>query len=373
MCPDSLDPAATAAPSAPRLLFIPVSGAFGMGEFARCLNLALSCRSRWPEARIHFLLSAQAPYAQSLPFECTRLPSSPTFHTPEVVQVIRQFEPQLVVFDNAGRGEQLAAARRAGAALVYISARRRQRRKAFRLRWLRMLDEHWIAWPRFMAGPLSPWERIKLRLAGSPTVRYLDCLLPRIGPGDAAALRARLALREPFVLLVPGGGTGHPRARAALDEFREAGRRLAGSGVRCLLVAPGAGASSMSATGPAAGDCLTGSELLPLPELLALIEAAALVVCNGGDTLIQAMAMGAACVAVPIAADQPARIRACVRHGAARACPLEAGAIDLSVRSLLAAEAERRELSARARALGLTDGLEQSVEAIDGLLRSVAI
>ena len=67
-------------------------------------------------------------------------------------RVLENWRPQVVVFDNAGRTAQLRAAQRLGARIVFISARRRQRRKAFRLRWMRLLDEHWIAYPEFIAG-----------------------------------------------------------------------------------------------------------------------------------------------------------------------------------------------------------------------------
>jgi hypothetical protein len=51
---------------APRLLFVPVSGAFGMGEFARTLAMAQAAEGRWPQAAIRFVLSREAPYAKSL-------------------------------------------------------------------------------------------------------------------------------------------------------------------------------------------------------------------------------------------------------------------------------------------------------------------
>jgi hypothetical protein len=105
----------------PRLLFVPVSGAFGMGEYARCLNLALAFAARRPDAQIHFVLSAQAPYAKNMPFESTVLPSSPTFHTPQVCELIERIRPDIVVFDNAGRTAQLAAARRSGGCACSMS------------------------------------------------------------------------------------------------------------------------------------------------------------------------------------------------------------------------------------------------------------
>src|SRR5258708_28233632 len=149
-----------------------------MGEYARSLAIAQAARRRWPRAEIHFILSRQAAYAKTVPFAATLLDSSPTFHTRAVARSIKEFRPSIVVFDNAGRTAQLRAARRLGARIVYISARIRQRRKAFRWQWMRLIDEHWIAYPEFSAGSLKLFEKLKLKLVGRPVVRYLDVILP---------------------------------------------------------------------------------------------------------------------------------------------------------------------------------------------------
>ena len=172
------------------MLFVPVSGAFGMGEYARSLSIAQAAKQRWPAADIHFLLSRQAPYASRSPFPATLLASSPTFHSAAVIRMIENLRPHVVIFDNAGRTAQLRAAQRSGAAVVYISARARQRRKAFRLRWMRLIDEHWIAYPEFIAGSLNALERLKLRMLGRPAVRYLDVILARGALGSDSVLRS---------------------------------------------------------------------------------------------------------------------------------------------------------------------------------------
>ncbi|HXC20881.1 MAG TPA: hypothetical protein VNV13_05315, partial [Steroidobacteraceae bacterium] len=132
------------------MLFVPVSGPFGVGEYARSLAIAHAAKRRWPNADIHFVLSREAQYAASTPFSATLLASSPTFHSAEVIALMEKFRPDVLIFDNAGRTTQLRAARRVGARVVYISARARQRRKAFRLSWMRLIDEHWIAYPEFL-------------------------------------------------------------------------------------------------------------------------------------------------------------------------------------------------------------------------------
>jgi hypothetical protein len=110
------------------MLFIPVSAPRGTGEYARALAVASAVTQRHPDAAIHFIVSREAAYADSVPFPVTRLPASATFHTPEVRDVIRSFAPDVVVFDNAGRTAQLRAARAAGARVVFVSSRSRPRR-----------------------------------------------------------------------------------------------------------------------------------------------------------------------------------------------------------------------------------------------------
>src|ERR1700722_16835191 len=106
-----------------RFLFVPVSAPRGYGEYARAREIARAAQSRWPDAQLHFVLSAQAPYAADCPFPVPLLPGSATLHTPQVVALLKSFQPHLVIFDNAGRTAQLRAARAGGARIVYVSSR----------------------------------------------------------------------------------------------------------------------------------------------------------------------------------------------------------------------------------------------------------
>ena len=80
-------------------------------------------------------------------------------------------------------------------------------------------------------------ERLKLSLLGRPEVRFLDTVLP---PADASARDVGLGAlwRAPgeYVLVVPGGGTGHPGALAAPQIIAEAARRIALRSYPTLLV-----------------------------------------------------------------------------------------------------------------------------------------
>jgi ADP-heptose:LPS heptosyltransferase len=362
--PDAAQRAQSSLSAAPRFLFLPVSGPHGMGEYARSLQIAHAVAARWPKAQIHFALSREAPYEFDPAFACTLLPSSPTFHSPEVIALIEKMQPHVVIFDNAGRTAQLRAARRVGARVVYVSARARQRRKAFRLRWMALIDEHWLAYPQFLAGPLNALEKFKLRWMRRPLLRYLDVMLPMPDARAAAAVLERLNLAaKPYVLVVPGGGTGHPGARDAVQIFARAAHSLAALGIATVLVAAPNG---RAARGP---EALQTLPRLPLIELTALMRQARLVIANGGSTLLQAIACHAPCIAVSIAKDQAKRVRQCADAGLVRAAALNAGSILSVATELMQNDAARAALARRAGSLQLADGLGIALASIDSLLR----
>jgi glycosyltransferase involved in cell wall biosynthesis len=342
-----------------------------MGEYARSLAIARAASRRWEGAVIHFILSREAPYAADAPFPTTLLSSSPTFHSAAVIELLQKWRPDVVIFDNAGRTAQLRAAQRLGARIVYISARRRQRRKAFRLHWMRLIDEHWIAYPEFIAGGLGFVERLKLKIAGRPVVRYLDVILSRGDSSERGAILSRAGCETgTFVLVVPGGGTGHPGAADAGAQFMAAGRALAASGVPTVYVGPlgAAGAADVGAAHASAATNWHPLGPLPQAELAELMRAAHLIVANGGSTLLQAIACGTACVAVPIAKDQADRIRRCAAAGVAVAAPLDAAGMVHAAQQLLQNEPQRAALADRARGLGLADGVDVAIRALDGLI-----
>jgi len=339
-------------------LFIPVSGRFGMGEYARSLAIADSVAARWPGGAVRFLLSRAAPYAARCPYPSTLLESSPTFHSAAVSAMIEEWRPDVVIFDNAGRTAQLAAARRCGARVIYISARPRQRRKAFRLRWMALIDEHWIAYPEFLAGSLRWMERLKLTLRRRVRVRYLDVMLT-----TARALPAATAGCNDYVLIVPGGGTGHPGAADAVAEFVTAARALAAAGRDVIVVGRAADAAAA-----AAAPRLRLLGPVPQSELAGLMRGARLIIANGGSTLLQSIACGKACVAVPIAGDQRERIRRCEQAGVAIAAALDARSIEAAADGLLQNAAALEALAGRAKALALVDGVSVALAALEALL-----
>jgi hypothetical protein len=337
----------------PRLLFVPVSGPRGMGEYARCRVLADAARQRWPNSELHFLLSEQAPYAASHPYGATLFPSSPTLNDQAGRAAILRFAPDVAIFDNAGRRGQLAAARQAGAAVVFISSRSRPRAKAFQPRWLRHIDEHWIPYPAFATDPLTWWQRAVSRLFGRPRLRWFDTLLAPAEPIATGSSSALPDLPEPgrYVLFVPGGGSGHRQAADAPERFLAAAQRVAAAGYPVAV----------------AGVAATNTSDDPIRLLGRVPPSARLVVCNGGDSLLQALACGRATVAAAIAGDQALRLARCARQGGVRAVALDAEALADAVLALLDDSAQLQRLENEARALGLRNGMDQALDALAAL------
>ena len=331
-----------------------------MGEYARCLALANAVQVGWPQVEIRFLLSRHAPYAATTPFPVDLLPASVTLASREALAALEAFQPDAIVFDNAGRSRQLAAARRLGARIIYISSRARQRRKGFRLGWMRAIDEHWIAYPPALVGGLGPVERIKRALLGRPTIRFLDMLLPPAD--DAAALPHLNGPTWPRIVVVPGGGSAHPGALDAPARFAAAATQLAASGIDTAFVAGPAFSASL-----AAHPQLCVVRQADGGALRSLLEHAEVVLANGGDTLIQALVLRRACVAVPIAADQRERITRCAALGIVVAPDIE-GAAQACV-ALLSDAASRARLQQRIDSLGWCDGMPEALAALGRAIR----
>jgi len=337
----------------PTVLFVPVSGPSGMGEFARARSIADALVRHRPDLRVHFMLHRDAPYAVDFYHPATLLPASPTLCSREVVELIERLRPAIVVFDNAGRTPQLRAAKRVGASVVYVSSRSRQRYKAFRLRWMRLIDEHWISYPALIAGAPSWIERWKLRWLQRPELHYLDTVL---APADESAADQLLSdFGAPDIVIVPGGGSQFHDASMTPARFAEWGAALAARGHRVLFVA---GPSFVGELPQMLGFKAVRS--VPGGALHALLARSKAVLVNGGDTLLQALALNKPCVAIPIAGDQAERIARCATQGVVLS-PLPDAVVDTCERVLVDA-ALRSDLQAHRHQLALHDALPGIIE-----------
>ena len=350
---------------APRVLFVPVSGAKGAGEYFRSLTVAHGIRARWPAAGITFVVNRSAGYADAVPFPAVLTDRSPTYDTAAVIRAIDELRPDVVIFDSAGRVAQLRHARRLGARTVYVSSRPKTRWKGFRLRRMLELDQHWLAWPRVLDGGLSRLERIKLRLIRSVSVVFLDCLFPPPDTSRAAAYRRELGLdHDPYVLFCAGGGGYEYHGFSAPEIFGRAAAEVAHvKGIRTVWVrGPNYTGTLTSQPDLLSLGTLTGAQMIDL------LSGARFAVINGGSLLLQALALKVPCIAAPVAGDQDARIRACAARGLLIPAELDVKALSTPAR-MLAGDAHRvDEIKTRLMNLDLSNGVDTAVRAIADLL-----
>lgn len=296
----------------PRVLFLPVSDATGIGEYMRSVIIADEVKRLWPGAQMHFLLSQDAPYGKACPYPATLLQDSPTKAVAAVCSFMTDFKPDLVVFDASGRRSQLAHAKRLGAAVIFISQHARKRRRGMKLSRARLTDRHWVAQPDFAIPEVSAFSRFKLQLFGGATPVATGPFFARVDAERQQALLTQLGLTHGgFWLLNAGSGAHSLGGRAAMLQLVEAAsQQFSETGIPALAV-----------MGPA-----YKGEMPPLPGILYqasltnhdfinLLAAARGAVLSGGDTLLQAIALKKPCVAVAVTKDQPARIARCEAKG----------------------------------------------------------
>lgn len=349
-----------AEPEHPRggLLFVPVSGGAGTGELQRARLLALAARARWPQLPIAVIAATSTLARMEWPATIDRieLPGSPTKHRAEVIAAIQSRRPAVVLFDSTARPVQLAAARQAGAAVVYLSSRPSARRRGFGWRAWRRIDEHWSV--EISRRPLpSLWQRLLLRLPGAPTWVPLGTLFEPADASDWSAPLRDFVAGGDYVLACPGGGAPEGAAlyASACDE-------IAGQGVRTLLVR-GDWPAGRSAVSPG----LLQVGVLPNAQLMALLTAARMALLGGGSVLVQALALELPCVATPLARDQAQRLAVLAQAGAVQAADTDPAALSAQTLRLWRDDPQQAALRVNARALGLRNGLNSALSRLDAL------
>ena len=343
-----------------RVLFSPVSGPGGAGELMRCLIIARELAKAEPTADIRFLVNRNAVFRESVNFPIIDCDASPTNSTAQVRATIDSFRPDVMVFDNSGRTSQLRAAKRAGARLVFSSRAPKLRWKAFRPKWMRLLDEHWIVFPTFVTGGLSRIERFKMRFFPHYSVRQFDTLFTPSSPAARSAwLQGHGLAPGSFVVFVPGGRGEATRVAEPAELFIAAAREFAATtGQRTVVL-----------TGRKSVEPATDPNLLLLPRVEPdhvqfLLAEALFVVSNGGSTMIHVLAHGRPIVAIPLAGDQDRRIRRAVRLQIAETAERTPQAIAAMAARLLHEPERCAALRRRTAALGIANGVDEAVAAL---------
>jgi hypothetical protein len=345
-------------PDAARVLWIPVSGGAGVGEYERCLLLANALGARRPDIKQRFVIAARAPYAARVPFESVRVADSTTRANTEVAAAITEFAPHLVIFDGGGRVRQLAAARAQGAHTLVIGSRESAVRRSLGLRRARRIDRLIVIGTDARRAVQAPFARALRRLFGAPAPLLLDSVFEPPLPMRAVLERHGLE-RDRFVLLCAGGGA-EPLAGATSGEvYAEVAAQLADRGeerVVCVGRTP-----SRSAR-------VRALDWVPNGELMTLIEGARLSVLAGGSLLTQAVTLGAPVVAAALKPEQQVRVAALAEAGAIVRVEPDRTALTARAVALLDDASARAALARHAQALGWRNGLDALLEALEGLL-----
>jgi hypothetical protein len=345
--------------AADRFLFIPVSGPSGSGELQRALILADALRCRKPAATIQFAVSRHARGAEGLPYPTLLLDSSPTHATSAVARLIDELRPTVTIFDGAARVAQLRRARAAGSRTVFVASRPSGRHKVFKWRRLRLLDQIWFTQPHFLEPPLTRIEQWKLGWArrvetvplgpvyAAPTHAVSEATLGQygLGAGKYAVFCLGMAARD-------------PKASAVFDLFDRVADALAHESDTVSVVVGGERRSNAK---------VVHAPRMPNVELLALLAHAKFACLNGGSLLLQALAVGTSCVAVPVNTDQPARISICERKGLAIGAPSEFEALRDCVLQLDCDAARRERLHRAIAEEHFANGTVQAMEALERL------
>ena len=223
--------------------------------------------------------------------------------------------------------------------------------------------------PKFVTGGLSALERLKLRFASHYVVRHLDTLFtPSMADERGRWLSAHGLEERGYTVFVPGGrGDDHGAAIDPADLFVAAADEFTRK----------TGGTSVVLTGRRQPTRPHGASerLLLLPrvrpeEVQHLLAGAARVVSNGGTTLIHALAHGQEIVSVPLAADQARRIRRASRLGVVVFAEPAAPAIARAAADLAADPARGSAMRQRVADLGLVNGVDEAVAALQRLARA---
>lgn len=346
----------------PHLLFAPYYKWGGSSEFVRAVTLANACRRRWPAATIEFLLPGGAETRHDCPFPVTfndahlDKPSRISFLNRE----ISERRPHLVIFDCYSHPAVLDQCRAVGARSAYVADQPGTCKRAFEWPWLWRLDAHWQQRPYLTLQAFTPREQLLTAISSTRRAifdSYFDDPLSDLGELPPEIL-ARID--QPFALLVPGGGGYRVDGRYVGDIFHAAAERLhAATGLDAItLLGP-------LHQGPIPAGRTLAIKALDLPQLLALMRRARIIVTNGATgALHQALACGAACVASPLGgSDQPERIRRYAQACLVLAAAPEAAALAEAAERLLTTEGDA--IRQRVSALKLVNGIPLMIRLIE--------
>lgn len=299
---------------APKLLFIPVSSAEGMGEYMRSLIIADEVKRRRPDAEICFILSRQAPYASTCHHPVKLIDDTPTKRVKDVNLLMSDFLPDVVLFDASGRRSQLEHAQQLGAKVIFLSQHKRKRSRGMKIRRAIMTDSHWVVQPHFMISPINWLDKLKLKLINRMEPIVTGPIFINPNKIKQQALLEQYQLTENEYLIFNAGSGGHQLNNGyAADELVLAAKQIhEKTQLPCLMVFGDNYPKSL----PRYKGVISVKSMRH-GDFINLLNAAKSGVLSGGDTLLQAIALKKPVLTVAVSKDQHYRLNACQKHDVA--------------------------------------------------------
>jgi len=332
------------------IMFVPASGASGSGEVYRALALGHALGRIAPDVAIHLLLSRRAPIAHDPDVQVHRLADTPARAGAQALAAIERLKPALAVFDGSGRTRQMAAVKRAGGRVVWISNRPGRRRRAFWPQRMRFIDVHlMIGQPTPRPGPAAT---ALARLGAVELIRARAIAMP---PGPLPGALESFVERAPAVFVAGGGGQMHGR-RPVTEIFHDAAERFEQeTGLPALVVY-----GPLHRGAPRDDSRVPGVPALSPDALAALLTRARLVVAGAGNMLSNQVLLAARpCVMTATGGhDQPARLARYAAAGAVLPAALDAEALATNAIRLANEPSLASRLVDGIRRLGLIDDTE---------------
>lgn len=352
--------------SVPRVLFVPVSGDMGAGEYYRCLAVAKALNRSVAPWAISFLINREAQVERPGFIDYRFIDGAAKRNLGLVAGHVLAARPDVVVLDSTVNPELLRAVGATGAYIIYVSWRPRTRKLGFYPRNIRGLDEHWmVCSPEHHSLRLR--ERLSLLTARKrPHLIFLTAL---VAPPDDLGKRQVLATGtnvpdEGFVLFCAGGGGTEVGGVQSSQLFQLAARRLhAEAGVPVVFVAgPQSNVAVKSVPGRLEVSAVASE------TLSALIKDARVVVCGGGSMLQQGVVLGAACIAADAGgSDQSARIDDYGEKGLIVPIDLDPRNMAEAAASLMNDAAKRKRMREIARENGLSMDMQRVCDRFEQL------
>ncbi|WP_394202782.1 glycosyltransferase family 9 protein [Shewanella waksmanii] len=350
--------------AAPKFLFVPVSSDEGIGEYMRSKIIADEVMRRWPDAQIDFVLNRYAPYIHQCPYRTHLVDDTPTKKVKEVNQLVTDLQPDIVIFDAAGRKAQLKHAKRCGAKVIFISQHRRKRSRGMKIERALVTDSHWVVQPEFVIGDISAVDKLKLDLINRPYPKFTGSIFSQPDESQLQALLKQYQLSHGGYLLYSAGSGGHKlKAGLAADLWAEVATNVyAKTGISSVMVyGPNYPHAIPELPGVIAVSAFTSSEFINL------LSAARAAILSGGDTLLQAIALNTPSLVVAVSKDQPSRIAQCYKAGLIATCSDNVHAMEEATLILLQEESQQFLKSNNAQ-LSRGNGLTIAMQDIEQLL-----